>query len=107
MTPGEIHPGDLFAIVDGREVDLGYEDKPDAGWLTFSLSGRVETRSETPDGIGRVFEVKAINLPMVLAVEVATKKPAVIDTRKVVMRGITKEYAAAYFRLFRVNAKAK
>jgi hypothetical protein len=107
ITPGELHNGMMIAVIDGKPLvaaaDAPWQEKEDSGgmiWFTTASS----TPKEEPN-MGRVFSIAALQLPMVLAVDVLTKRPVVFDARKLVFREISKEYVDAYCRLF--NEKKK
>jgi hypothetical protein len=97
LTPGEISVGTLFTIIDGKPI---IDDQPWAESDPFPSFFYFRREPVEPTGIARVFVTQAINLPMILAVDLVHAKPVVIDTRKVTLREITKEYAQEYRRLF-------
>jgi hypothetical protein len=109
ITPGELHNGMMIAVIDGKPLvtpeDASWAEKEDSGGLVW-FTTNIGRQSDDVPNVGRVFVVAAIQLPMVLCVDVITKQPAVFDARKLVFREISKEYARAYRRLFRVKEAA-
>jgi hypothetical protein len=109
VTPGELAPGMRIAVIDGKELvaeESGYfKDDPFLSLSSFMLYKSGEP--EAPSGMGRVLCVKAVNLPLVLAVDVLTGKGAVYDARKLQFREISKEFAKEYFRLLKARKAAK
>jgi hypothetical protein len=103
ITPGELHNGMMIAVIDGKPLvaaaDAPWQEKEDSGGMIWITMNSPAPRDEP--NMGRVFSIASLQLPMVLAVDVLTKRPVVFDARKLVFREISKEYVDAYCRLFK------
>lgn len=101
-TPGELHVGMSFTVLEGKPlVEENWEAREEkfTGLLWFTGGSRSEDDQRVP-GNGRVYVVRALQLPMVLAIDLVKRTPVVFDSRKLVFRELDKKYVTEYVKLF-------